>query len=80
MKYIILAIIALTLTQCATPYDTYVVPTTTSSAKGTTTVQQPVNVIQVQRYYTPNYRYYTRPYLNCAPHYYRRRCYSPYWY
>jgi len=75
MKYIILAILSLVLTQCVVPYEQYTVQQEVQSSKGTTTVTKPV-VINVQRsYYTPNYRYYTRPYYNCAPHYYRRHYY-----
>jgi hypothetical protein len=81
MKYIILAILSLVLTQCVVPYEQYTVQQEVQSSKGTT-VTKPV-VINVQRsyytpnvrYYTPNYRYYTRPAYNCAPHYYRRNYY-----
>ena len=74
LNLILLAVTSLSLTQCVVPYEQYTVQQEVQSSKGTT-VTKPV-VINVQRsYYTPNYRYYTRPYYNCAPHYYRRNYY-----
>jgi len=75
LNLILLAVTSLLIASCVVPYEHYTVQQEVQSSKGTTTVTKPV-VINVQRsYYTPNYRYYTRPAYNCAPHYYRRNYY-----
>ena len=75
LSLILLAVTSLMISSCVVPYEQYTVQQEVQTSSKGTTVTKPV-VINVQRsYYTPNYRYYTMPYYNCAPHYYRRNYY-----